>query len=245
MHLLHARRAVVRHADVHVGLAQRVAQLAAAAAGRARPRVMSLGVRRLDAPPARAACCRWRRSAAARRRAGPAPAPAWRTPASTPSSLRKRGQHRAVGRQRERRQTRAARARSGRRTGRAEVLRQRRRPPPRPQTSTLPPPVMQPISACDRRGNRLGQDLGGLVLQVGAVEELLLDALFEHGHGSYDTATCTARLPRSSAVTSTAGRHLRRQGRRRRRAAAIRRCSHRRSPPHRSGRAAALARRSR
>ena len=34
----------------------------------------------------------------------------------------------------------------------------------------------------DRVGNRLAEHLGSGVLEVGAVEKLLLDPLFEHGH---------------------------------------------------------------
>ena len=45
--------------------------------------------------------------------------------------------------------------------------------------------------AADQRlrgiGNRPGEAFRGLVLKVSAVEELLLYALFEHDHGSYDT----------------------------------------------------------
>ena len=39
-----------------------------------------------------------------------------------------------------------------------------------------------------RIGHRPRQRFGGLVQQVGGVEEVLLDALLDHGHGSYDSA---------------------------------------------------------
>ena len=55
--------------------------------------------------------------------------------------------------------------------------------PPLPQARTLPPPVMQPTSALTASAIGLLSDFGGGVLEVGAVEKLLLDALFEHGHG--------------------------------------------------------------
>ena len=41
-----------------------------------------------------------------------------------------------------------------------------------------------PDHGMHRVGDRPSQRLGRLVLQIGAIEELLLDALFEHGHGS-------------------------------------------------------------
>jgi hypothetical protein len=57
-------------------------------------------------------------------------------------------------------------------------------PSPPPQTSTLPPAVMAPSSACAASATGRASGLGGLVLKVGDFEELLLDALLEHGHGS-------------------------------------------------------------
>ena len=97
-----------------------------------------------------------------------------------------RRHQRAVGRQRQCRQTRAI-AFEAADEGRAEVPGQGR---------TAAQTSHQQLAACsdaadqrlDRLGNRTGQALCGLVLKVSAVEELLLNALFEHGHGSYDTA---------------------------------------------------------
>ena len=54
-------------------------------------------------------------------------------------------------------------------------------PAPLPQTITLPPPVIADQQRRCGIGDRPGQHLGRLELQVGAVEEVLLDALFEHG----------------------------------------------------------------
>jgi hypothetical protein len=45
-----------------------------------------------------------------------------------------------------------------------------------------------------RIGNGPGEGLGGLVTEVSAVEEMLLYALFEHEHGSYDTGS-RGRVP--------------------------------------------------
>jgi hypothetical protein len=46
----------------------------------------------------------------------------------------------------------------------------------------------RPEQRTGRFGHRPRQRLGRLVLEIRAVEKLLLDALFEHVHGSYDTA---------------------------------------------------------
>ena len=58
---------------------------------------------------------------------------------------------------------------------------------PVPQSMTLPPAVIQPSNACAASAIGLARASAVCVEQVGAFEELLLNALFEHGHGSYDT----------------------------------------------------------
>ena len=111
--------------------------------------------------------------------------PAWRRSPRSRSRCRRRSGSRCR-RSARSPPARAARARSGRRT-RPRSAGRRAAEPPLPQASTLPPPVMQPTRALTASAIGLREHLGGGVLEVGAVEELLLDALFEHGHGSYDT----------------------------------------------------------
>ena len=96
-----------------------------------------------------------------------------------------RAQQHAVGRQRHGRQARAF-AFEAAHEGGAEMLCQRR---------AAAQPADEHFAAggdaADQRlrgiGDRPGQAFCGLVLEVSAVEKLLLDALFEHEHGSYDT----------------------------------------------------------
>ena len=120
-------------------------------------------------------------TAAARRPAGPGPAPAWRRPvvrigvASAPRRHRRPGPAQPAA---------GDHVRSGRR--RRRQVRASAAPAALPATIILPPPVMAASSAAGI-GNRPRQYLGSLVLEVSAVEELLLDALFKHGRGSYGT----------------------------------------------------------
>jgi len=63
--------------------------------------------------------------------------------------------------------------------GRRSAVR-RRAEPPLPQTSTLPPPVRQASTACTAAAIGLLKTLCRLVFQVRAVDEVLVNALFEH-----------------------------------------------------------------
>ena len=147
---------------------------------------MSRACAGFDAGPERCVLAERRRSAAARRRPGPAPAPAWRRPgrpqsraASAPSSTLSDASASAAspGRSRSKRPTKAA---------------QKCCASAAPAAEPADEQLAARGDAADQRlrgiGNRPGEAFRGLVLEVSAVEELLLDALFEHEHGSYDTA---------------------------------------------------------
>ena len=116
------------------------------------------------------------------------------------SAVANGGRYARVGAQRQRRQAGPFALEAA--DERAATYRRQRRDAPLPHTIILPPAVMQPSSAC--AASAIGRDSvsAALVLQVRALEELLLNALLKHGHGSYDSGLCRGQAPVDRAGVS-------------------------------------------